>query len=156
MVAAQAGDPRALDDLVTAHLPLVYTIVRRALSGDPDADDVVQETMLRALRQLRGLRTPESFRTWLAMIAVNQVGTHLHRRHTTAARRVNLDQVVEMPDAEADVENLTMLRLELSSQRRQVVRASRWLDPDDRPLLALWWLEVAGLLTGPNSPPRSV
>ncbi|MFD0578486.1 sigma factor [Dactylosporangium darangshiense] len=39
---------------MAAHLPLVYTIVRRALAGRPGAvDDVVQETMLRALRQLR-------------------------------------------------------------------------------------------------------
>ena len=103
--------------------------------------------MLRALRQLPGLRAPESFRTWLAMIAVNRVGTHLHRRQTAAARQVDLDELVEMPDAEADLENLTMLRLELSGQRRQVVRASRWLDPDDRALLSLWWLEVAGQLT---------
>ncbi|MFC6020622.1 RNA polymerase sigma factor, partial [Plantactinospora solaniradicis] len=147
VVAARAGDPQALDELITAHLPLVYTIVRRALSGHPDVDDVVQETMLRALRELRTLRTPESFRPWLVAIAMRQVSTHLQRRQVAAERAVALDEVTETPDADADFEDLTSLRLELSNQRRQVVRSSRWLDPDDRALLSLWWLETAGQLS---------
>lgn len=145
VVAAQAGDPRALGDLVTAYLPLVYTIVRRALGALPDVDDVVQETMLRALRELRTLRTPESFRPWLAMIATRQVSTHLHRRRADAQRIAPLDEAADPPDA--DVEGLALVHVELSGQRRQAVRASRWLDPDDRGLLSLWWLETAGQLT---------
>ena len=35
VAAARAGDERALAALVAAHLPLVYTIVRRALAGHP-------------------------------------------------------------------------------------------------------------------------
>src|SRR5690348_500418 len=66
VVAAQAGDPRALDDLAATYLPLVYGIVRRALGELADVDDVVQETMLRALPELRTLRAPECFRPWLA------------------------------------------------------------------------------------------
>jgi RNA polymerase sigma factor (sigma-70 family) len=145
VAAAQAGDRRALDDLVAAHLPLVYSIVSRALSGDPDADDVVQATMLRALRDLGELRRPESFRVWLAAIAVRQVGTHLHRQRRTAERTTTLDELAAAPDA--DFEDRTVLRVELSEQRRQVMRASRWLDPDDRALLSLWWLETAGQLS---------
>ena len=149
MVAAQAGDGRALDELVAASLPLIYTIVRRALSGLPEADvdDVVQDTMLRALRQFPALRSPESLRPWLAAIAVHQVSTHRHRQLVAGRRAAPLDEAAEVPDAEAEFEDLTMLRLELSGQRRQVVRASRWLDPDDRALLSLWWLETAGELT---------
>ncbi|MGI5216037.1 sigma-70 family RNA polymerase sigma factor [Plantactinospora sp. CA-290183] len=147
VVAAQSGDRQALDDLTEAYLPIVYTIVRRALSGHPDADDVVQETMLRALRELRMLRTPENFRPWLVAIALRQVSTQLRRREVAAERAVPLDEVTAEPDAAADFEDLTLLRLDLSEQRRQVVRASRWLDPDDRTLLSLWWLEVAGRLS---------
>ncbi|MBF9130327.1 sigma-70 family RNA polymerase sigma factor [Plantactinospora sp. S1510] len=146
VVAAQGGDRQALDDLIAAYLPTVYSIVRRALSGYPDVDDVVQETMFRALRELRTLRTPESFRPWLVAIALRQVGTQLQRRQLAAERAVPLDEVAAEPDADADFEDLTLLRLDLSDQRRQVVRASRWLDPEDRALLSLWWLEVAGRL----------
>ncbi|MEU5527919.1 sigma-70 family RNA polymerase sigma factor [Micromonospora chersina] len=147
VVAAQAGDRRAMDELVAAGLPLVYALVHRALSGHPDTDDVVQETMLRAVRRLPELRTPESFRPWLTAIALRQLSTHLHRRQVAARRAAPLDEAAEMPDAEAAFEDLTTLRLELSGQRRQLVRASRWLDPDDRTLLSLWWLETAGELT---------
>jgi RNA polymerase sigma factor (sigma-70 family) len=147
IAAALCGDRRALDELVTAYLPLVYTIVRRALGGQPDVDDVVQDVMLRAVRQLHLLRDPERFRPWLAAIAVHQVSTHLRRARTAQQRLAALDQAAELADEDADVEAVTLLEVDLSAQRRQVVRASQWLDPDDRALLALWWLEVAGQLT---------
>ncbi|MFC6023419.1 RNA polymerase sigma factor [Plantactinospora solaniradicis] len=145
VVAAQAGDRRALDELFAAYLPLVYTVVRRALGGLPDVDDVVQETMLRALRALWALRSPESFGPWLLTIATRQVSTHLHRRQADAERTAPLDEVTDAPDV--DAEGLALLRVELSSQRGQVVRASHWLDRHDRTLLSLWWLETAGRLT---------
>jgi RNA polymerase sigma factor (sigma-70 family) len=145
VVAAQAGDPRALDELVTGYLPLVYTIARRTLGGPADVDDIVQETMLRVLRELRALRNPESFRPWLMAIATRQVSTHLRRRRAAAERTIALDEATDAPAT--DAESLALLRLELSGQRRQVARTRRWLDPDDEVLLALWWLEVAGLLT---------
>lgn len=46
-----------------------------------------------------------------------------------------------------DFTDLTVLRLGLSGQRREVAEATRWLDPDDRRILSLWWLEVTGELT---------
>ncbi|MEV0897215.1 sigma-70 family RNA polymerase sigma factor [Actinoplanes sp. NPDC049802] len=145
VVAAEAGDRRALDDLARVSLPLVYTIARRALGGLPDVDDVVQDTMLRAVRDLRSLRTPESFRPWLAAIATRQVSSHLHRRQADAERAVPLEEMAEPPHA--DAENLVLACVELSRGRRQVVRASRWLDRGDREVLSLWWREAAGRLT---------
>ncbi len=77
---------------------------------------------------------------------MRHVSTHLHREQVAAERTAALDQLAELPDA-ADVEAVTLLQVDLSAQRRQVVRASQWLDPDDRTLLSLWWMEVAGQLT---------
>ena len=73
VIAAQEGDRRALDDLLAGYLPLIYNIVGRALNGHADVDDVVQETMLRAVRGLAGLRDPAAFRSWLVAVAVRQV-----------------------------------------------------------------------------------
>ena len=70
VVAAQRGDQRALDALLAESLPLVYNVVGRALARHADVDDVVQDTMLRAVNGLPGLRQPESFRSWLVAIAV--------------------------------------------------------------------------------------
>ncbi|GLW31797.1 sigma-70 family RNA polymerase sigma factor [Actinoplanes regularis] len=148
--AAQAGDRAALSELVTAHLPMVYTIVRQVLDGHPDVDDVTQDVMVRALRQLRSLRSPDRFRSWLAAIALRQVSTHRHRIDRDAARVTPLQDAAEIPDAGARFEEVTDLRVELSVQRRQVQRAGRWLDPDDRILLSLWWLEVTERLSRPE------
>ncbi|WP_328473380.1 sigma-70 family RNA polymerase sigma factor [Actinoplanes sp. NBC_00393] len=145
--AAQAGDRAALDELVSEHLPLVYTLVRQVLDGHPDVDDVVQDIMLRALRQLRSLRAPESFRPWLMAIAVRQVGTYQQRTGRAAAHTAPLEDAVDVADVAAQFEGTTALHADLSAQRRQTQQAGRWLDPDDRALLSLWWLEVAGRLS---------
>jgi RNA polymerase sigma factor (sigma-70 family) len=145
LAAAQAGDRRALTELVTAYLPLVYATVRRGLGGVPDVDDVVQETMLRVLRELRALRTPESFRPWLMAIVMSQVSTFRRRWRAAADRTVALDEDLDVHVAAA--EDVALIRLELSNQRRHLARASRWLDPDDLVPLSLWWLESAGRLT---------
>ncbi|WP_327185322.1 RNA polymerase sigma factor [Streptomyces sp. NBC_01334] len=138
---AQAGDRRALDELVAGWLPLVYNIVGRALNGHADVDDVVQETMLRAVDNLGSLRDPDSFRSWLVAIAMRQIRDRARRR--TPQR---LDESVPAGEA-ADFAELTVLRLQLEGQRREVAEAARWLDDEDRQLLSLWWLEVAGELT---------
>src|SRR6185503_11738087 len=145
VVAAQAGDRDAVDELVTTYLPLVYNAVGRAVGPRSDVDDIVQDTMLRALRDLPALRTPESFRAWLLTIAVRQVGTYRHRRTADSARTAMLDEAADIADD--DFDDLAILRLGLSGQRGQAARAGRWLDPDNRTVLSLWWLEAAGHLS---------
>lgn len=143
--AARAGDARAGDDLVRAYLPLVYNIVGRALDGHADVDDLVQDTMLRALDGLPGLRDPARFRSWLVAIAMNRIR---HRwRERQQAPLPGLDGAATLADPAGDFTDLTILRLGLTGQRREVAEATRWLDEDDRELLSLWWLEAAGELT---------
>jgi RNA polymerase sigma factor (sigma-70 family) len=140
IAAAQAGDRRALDELVEGWLPLVYNIVGRALNGHADVDDVVQETMLRAVDNLGTLRDLDSFRSWLVAIAMRQIRDRARRRST--------DRLTEdMAQDAADFAELAVLRLQLEGQRREVAEAVRWLDDEDRQLLSLWWLEVAGELS---------
>ncbi|MFE6174339.1 sigma-70 family RNA polymerase sigma factor [Streptomyces sp. NPDC056464] len=140
IAAAQAGDRQALDELVEGWLPLVYNVVGRALNGHADVDDVVQETMLRAVDHLGSLRDPDSFRSWLVAIAMRQIRDRARRRQPAP-----LDESAAREAT--DFAELTVLRLQLEGQRREVAEAVRWLDDEDRHLLSLWWLEVAGELT---------
>src|SRR4051812_27656385 len=143
VIAARAGDPAAVDRLVAGYLPLVYTIVGRALDGHADVDDVVQDVMLRVLRNLGDLRDPEAFRSWLVAITVRQ------GRGRFRARRGEPDALVPdaLRDPGADFTDLAITRLELSGQRRETAEATRWLDEDNRELLSLWWLEASGELS---------
>jgi RNA polymerase sigma factor (sigma-70 family) len=142
VIAAQAGDARALDSLLAGYLPLIYNIVGRALSGHADVDDVVQETMLRAVRGLSGLRDPAAFRSWLVAVAIRQMREHYRARQAVPVAELG----DEVADPAADFVELTIVRLGLSGQRAETAQATRWLDPGDRELLALWWLEAAGEL----------
>ena len=140
---AQAGERAALDELIAGHLQLVYNIVGRALAGHPDTDDVVQETLLQVVSGLGGLRDPASFRSWTVAIAMNQIRRRW--RDGPSVRELADDRPPVAPGS--DFAELAIVRLGLSDQRRETVEATRWLDPDDRELLALWWLEAAGNLT---------
>ncbi|MHC0431807.1 sigma-70 family RNA polymerase sigma factor [Streptomyces sp. O3] len=144
--AARRGDLRAQDELVAAYLPLVYNIVGRALRGHTDVDDVVQDTMLRALGRLGSLRDAGCFRSWLVAIAMNQIRTYRHRQRYAPVSS-DLRDAHDVAAPGADFADLTILRLGLEGQRREVAEATRWLDDDDRELLSLWWLEAAGELT---------
>ncbi|MET8229817.1 sigma-70 family RNA polymerase sigma factor [Micromonospora sp. NPDC005298] len=146
VVAARQGDQRALDDVVAASLPLVYNIVGRALRGHADVDDVVQETLVRVIRHLPGLNDPAAFRSWLVAITIRQVRDWEQRRRVALSRDAGLDAIHNVPDPGSDFAALTILRLGLTDQRREVAEATRWLDPDDRELLSLWWLEETGAL----------
>ncbi|HEY0543040.1 MAG TPA: sigma-70 family RNA polymerase sigma factor, partial [Actinoallomurus sp.] len=140
--AAQRGDQRALADLASGCLPLLYNIVGRALNGHPDVDDVVQETVLRTLRGISALRKPAAFRSWLVAVAIHQIRDY----HRSRARLTPLEDVPDVADPDADFAEVTILRLSLSGQRKEIAEATRWLDDDDRELLALWWLEEGGRL----------
>ena len=142
--AAAAGDPVALERLVSDYLPLVYNIVGRALPVAADVDDVVQETMLRVVRSLPTLRDPRVFRSWLVAVAMNQVRDHVRAYQ---GRPRPLDEAPELADPGADFADLTLTELGLTGQRREVAMATAWLDDDDRELLSLWWLVEAGHLT---------
>ncbi|MFH8387077.1 sigma-70 family RNA polymerase sigma factor [Kitasatospora sp. NPDC018058] len=144
VAAARAGDEQARERLVAGYLPLVYNVVGRAMNGHPDVDDVVQETMIRVVGGLGGLRDPSSFRSWLVAVAMNEVRRYWSTRTAPASA---LDAMDQLADPAGDFVGLTVLRLGLSGQRREVAEATRWLDEGDRDLLSLWWLEAAGRLT---------
>jgi RNA polymerase sigma factor (sigma-70 family) len=139
VVAAQRGDRRALDQLAAAYLPLVYNIVGRAMNGHPDVDDVVQETMLRAVRGVAELRDPAAFRSWLVAIAIRQV-------RDSYRDRLAQPSTVESDAPSPDFADTTIERLGLSGQRLETAEATRWLDDEDGQVLALWWQEAAGRL----------
>ncbi|NNN35378.1 sigma-70 family RNA polymerase sigma factor [Streptomyces sp. S3(2020)] len=145
-MAARAGDRHASEQLIREFLPLVYNIVGRALDGHNDVDDVVQETMMRVLDGLPGLEHPDRFRSWLAAITVRQIRDRW-RKGRTRLTAEPLEEIAQEADPQSDFADLAILRLALSGQRREAAEATRWLDDEEREVLALWWMETAGELT---------
>ena len=66
------GDEQAFRALYSRHTPRLYQLVLRMLAGaEHDAEDVVQETWIRATEALAGFRWEAAFGTWLTGIGIN-------------------------------------------------------------------------------------
>jgi RNA polymerase sigma-70 factor (ECF subfamily) len=68
---ARTGDADAFRFLVQRHSKVVFRVAYRMTANEHDADDVVQETFLRAYRQLEHFEERANFSTWLHRIAIN-------------------------------------------------------------------------------------
>jgi len=68
---ARSGDGEAFRLLVERHSQPVFRVAYRMTGNQHDADDIVQETFLRAYRQLGRFEERANFATWLHRIAVN-------------------------------------------------------------------------------------
>jgi RNA polymerase sigma-70 factor (ECF subfamily) len=68
---ANAGELAAFEELTTRYEQKVYSLARRMLRQEQDAEDVTQQTFLSALEHLGGFRTEASFATWLMRIATH-------------------------------------------------------------------------------------
>ena len=81
--AAAEGDREAFGELYVRYARMVHGILlARVPHGD--AEDLVQEVFLTAMKQVRGLRTAAAFPGWLAAIARNRAMDHFRRMRETA------------------------------------------------------------------------
>src|ERR671914_2107804 len=78
--AAREGDDDAFRQLVDAHRTDLHAHCYRMLGSLHDADDALQDTLLRAWRALPGFRGRSSLRTWVHRIATNVCLDALARR----------------------------------------------------------------------------
>src|SRR5687767_9891858 len=138
----QAGDKRAFDLLVRRYQNKVVQLVTR-LVGDADAQDVAQESFIKAYRALNGFRGQSAFYTWLYRISINTAKNFLVARNRRPAA-----QDIDVADAElfghtgqmSDVD--TPEALTLSGEiRDKVTEAIHRLPADLRQAITLRELE---------------
>ena len=90
----QRGNHAAFEKLVYAHDQGVLRLALRITGSQADAQDVYQETFLRAFKKLTGFRFECAFSTWIYRIATNVCLDHLRRKRTrneTSTTEVNTD-----------------------------------------------------------------
>jgi RNA polymerase sigma factor (sigma-70 family) len=91
-VAAAAGDPKALDRLLTRIQPDVLRHCRRLLPNDLDAEEACQDTLLAVARRINTFEGRARFTTWLYRITLN-AGLDTYRRLKRRGETVVLDHV---------------------------------------------------------------
>ena len=77
---AQREDVRAYDELVRRYQERIYATVYHMTSNHEDANDLVQETFIKAYRALKTFKGDSSFYTWVYRIAVNKTINFLKQR----------------------------------------------------------------------------
>lgn len=102
IVRAKAGDREAFNELVRDTYQRVHALALRLTGNEHDADDVVQETYVRAFRHLRRFRGDARFSTWLHRITANNASTLLGRRSKVQRRHDHLDDVIDLVDYSSD------------------------------------------------------
>lgn len=76
----QRGDASAFDVLVTRYNQRLYATVYHMTSNHEDANDLVQDTLVKAFHSIHGFKGRSSFYTWVYRIAVNRTINFLKRR----------------------------------------------------------------------------
>ena len=136
VLAAARGDESAFARLVDRHLARVHAIAYRALGIRAEAEDVTQEVLMRAWRQLPTWRPGEArFSTWLQRVTLNLVNDRLRGRREQVDV-AELDLVSNAPEPEHDAAR---------SEQGQRVRAALQQLPDrQRDALLLCHFEGLG------------
>jgi RNA polymerase sigma-70 factor (ECF subfamily) len=144
--ALQAGDRSEFARLVDAYSPQVYRMALKMLNDTQDAEDVLQETFIKAFKHLRKFEGRSSLSTWLYRIAANEALMLIRRRHPN---EISVDE--ETPNGEEEQEPRQIVdwcclpeeELLSTETRRRLDEAIQRLSP---PLRAVFILrDVEGL-----------
>jgi len=95
---ARAGDQGAFAALVKEYSRKVYRVAKNITQNDEDAEDVLQETFLKAYEHLPGFQGQSKFYTWIVRIAVNESLMKLRKRKGN--RFVSLDEPLDTGEEE--------------------------------------------------------
>lgn len=65
------GDEKTIELLISRYLKPIYNFVYHFIGGQPEAEDITQETFVKVWRNLKKFKPEKSFKTWLYTIARN-------------------------------------------------------------------------------------
>jgi RNA polymerase sigma-70 factor (ECF subfamily) len=122
-----SGDKAAGEQFVIEHYEAIFRFLRNLTGNKEDAEDLTQQTFLRAWEALPSFRGDSSLSTWLHSIAYREYTHWLRSRREF----VPLDEIVDMPDEQAN-QNLEAVLLRWAIYR---------LDPEHREVFVLYYVQ---------------
>ena len=87
---ARSGDTAAFSELVNRYERKIFRLAKHITQNDEDAEDVLQETFLKAYSHLESFQGHSKFYTWIVRIAVNEALMKLRKRKSS--RTISLDE----------------------------------------------------------------
>lgn len=122
----QSGEPELFYQLIRPCERRIYVIALAVVRNEADAEDTVQEALLKAFTHLDQFRSESRFSTWLIQIAINEARMRLRKRHLEIIRPL---EAQENDEGDYTPRNLTDWReipsesLERSEVRTKLVAA---------------------------------
>ena len=160
----RAGDAAAFELIMRRHNRRLFRLARSVLRNGAEAEDVVQETYVRAFAKLDDFRGPEGFPAWLARITYNEALSRVRGRD----RVVSLHDYASDGDGDADVRRIDTMtshhldpeHLTGNGELRRMLQAAIDALPDDFRavfvLRAMEGLSVAEAADALSIPPETV
>jgi len=152
IAAAAAGDATSLERLLMKAQEVAYRFSRTVCGGPSDAEDVMQDALLKTYRYVNRIHDPRAFRTWLYRTVRNACLMKRRRRVGEPQRMLSLDELLPSVDGDrsAVAEPAGPARNPESlaighALRRRLVNALKALPPDYRTIVFL--REMEGLST---------
>ena len=134
------GDKSSFATIVDRYKRQIYSITYSMTHNHADADDLSQDTFIKAYENLRKFRLGTNFRSWLSRIAVNSCIDHL--RHKKRLSEDGLDDKVELlPDQDPDPQG----NLESSELMENITTAVDSLPKDQRTVVIMREMQGFGL-----------
>lgn len=130
-----AGDTSKFSYFITQYKDMAFSIAFRILSNREDAEEVVQDSFMKAFKSLSSFRQESKFSTWLYRIVVN---TALKRRGKDNPE-VDVD-ISNLPAETPDYIETAYSALAHDDQKKVINRAMEKLGMEDRLLLTLFYL----------------
>ena len=134
------GDDTAFSNLVNKYRKSVHALAWRKVQDFHIAEDITQETFLRAYRRLSSLKEPHSFASWLYVIATNQCKTWLSKKRLWDH---SLEDTVNTEWEKATYSNYVIKekeRVSVEAQRDVVKKLLAKLPESDRTVITLYYL----------------
>ena len=140
--AILSGDKEAYGALVKQHSSSLFRVAWRITGNEADAEEVVQEALLRAYRKLETFESRANFGTWIYRIAVRCALDRIDGRKADERNRVSEEtdpeqQAVQVADQAAGPERL-LLSAEIAAMQKMALRS---LTPTERTAFVLRHLE---------------
>lgn len=131
LTSALRGDEHALNELFSRYYRFLYFLAFRVLGGREDAQDAVQNCLLRAVRNLQQFNNNGAFRSWLSRILVNEAISLLRKRRSRkrfsverVSREDEGDVLEGLPDSEPNPEQALAKKESILALTREVTRLS--------------------------------
>lgn len=131
---AARGDRAAQTALVNRNMPIIYRVAYRMLQDQAEAEDVTQETFLRAWKVLPDWQPKAKFSTWACTVALNLCRDRLRKK-----KPVLMDELPERVDPALRPEEA------LASQQAQAGLAAKIAQLPDRQREALTLCALEGM-----------